>query len=339
MAEAYPEWRRLNEILAVINAQGIGALEAEEIVAFGKLYRRAAAELSFHRTHEADPARLAYLNDLVGRCYAHVYVAPRRPWPSVIRFFTTEYPRAIRRHLLWIMLAVIISLVPAGIGYWLTRHDRAIADQVLPAQLMEGLDYLAQRHHTPRDWMPLKKRPEMAGFLMTHNTGIAITAFAGGMTCGVVTIYIMITNGLMLGVVAAAVQADGFATARNFWAFVAPHGVFELTAIFISGGAGLLLAYAILNPGSLPRHVALREAGKEALKLMLGVAAMLVVAGCLEAFFSPVSSVQEGVKLGVAGGEFLLLWIYLLFAGRRRLPGDDAVETPFGRLMSPLPPV
>jgi uncharacterized membrane protein SpoIIM required for sporulation len=321
MVNAYPEWRRLEELLGAISCQGIEHLAADEILEFGKWYRRAAAELSFHRTHEADPEQLAYLNGLVGRCYPFVYTAPRRPRPQVRHFFAADFPRAFRRHGLFILLAFLLSIIPAALGFAIAWHDRAVADQVIAPQLMQGSDYVAQRHHTRQDWMPAQERAETSGFIITNNIHVSILAFAGGMTAGLLTIFEMIYNGLMLGVGAAVVLQDGPATALNFWSFVAPHGVFELTAIFISGGAGLLLAYALVNPGELPRRVALREAGKEALTLMLGVAAMLVIAGLFESFFSPLN-IPEEIKLTTASVEAVLLFGYLLLAGRKRVKSE-----------------
>lgn len=334
MARDYPEWERLQAILAVIGRQGCGALQAAELIEFGKLYRRAATELAFQRAHGADAARLAFLNDLVGRCYPHVYVAPHTPWPSVARFFTTDFPCAIRRHLGWILLATLAALIPAAIGFLLTWHDRTLADQILPAQLMEMLDPLAERHHTASEWASVMHSPEMMGRIITNNVQISIMAFGGGMTAGIFTLYLLIFNGLMLGVIGAAVALDGASTMLNFWAFVAPHGVFELTAIFISGGAGLLLAYAIINPGEVPRATALKRAGREALLLMLGVAAMLVLAGTVESWYSP-RNVPEADKLLVAALEATLLTAYFALAGRR---AATIAPSPSHQI-TPLPPV
>jgi uncharacterized membrane protein SpoIIM required for sporulation len=339
MAQTYPEWQRLSDLLEVIVAQGVERLEAEEIVEFGKLYRRAAAELSFHRTHEIDPEKLAFLNELVGRCYPYVYTAPRRPWPSVAAFYARDFPCALRRHFGWILLATLISLIPAAVSFALTLVNRAIADQVLPPQLMAGLEEQIRRHHAPQDWLGLLQgnAPWQASRIMTNNIGITITVFAGGMLLGIPTLFHLINTGVMLGVCAAAVALDGPSTAMGFWAFVAPHGVLELPAIFIAGGAGLLLAYAIINPGTQPRRVALRVAGAEALKLMLGVASMLVVAGCIEGFFSP-TLYREEIKYTVAICVALLFVSYFLFAGREK-QADATPATPFGDLVTPLPPV
>jgi len=334
MPSNYPEWNRLLEILSVVKTSGFKELGTEEIVEFGRLYRRAASELAFQRTHEADPQRLAFLNDLVGQCYAQVYVAPHRPWPSIPRFFTTDFPRAIRRNALLIIIAVLISLIPAAIGYAITLRDPVMANQLYP-EFMDGKEQIVARHHTPKDWMQLTERAPTACFIMTNNIKVSFMAFAGGMTLGIVTILLLISNGVMLGVIGAAVAQDGGRTALNFWAFVAPHGVLELTSIFIAGGAGLVLAYAIINPGELPRRIALRNAGKEALTLILGVAATLVVAGTIEAFFSPLN-IPEEFKLVFACVEAVFYFSYLLFAGRN---AQEEPETPFGKLMTPVPPV
>ncbi|HOF88627.1 MAG TPA: stage II sporulation protein M [Armatimonadota bacterium] len=338
MAQTYPEWKRLVDLLEIVSSQGFDRLEADEIIEFGKLYRRAAAELSFHRTHEADPLRVAFLNDLLGRCYPYVYTAPRTPWPSAARFFAADFPRAVRRHFGWILLATMLSLIPAAIGYWLTWTDRAIAYQVLPTRLLHGIAEQIDRHHASDDWLKAQDRPMAASFIMTNNIQVSIFGFAGGMTAGLVTIYLLITNGLMLGITAAGVAADGPSTAMSFWGFVAPHGILELPAIFIACGAGLLLGYALINPGTLPRRIALRRAGAEALKLMLGVAAMLVVAGLIEGFFSPMV-INEAIKFTVAMSLGILMVSYFLLAGRGPATDARTAQHPFGELMTPLPPV
>lgn len=316
MADIAAEWKRLQELLALIKSAGVERLDADEILEFGKLYRRAAAELAYQRTHEAEPHRIVFLNDLLGQCYPYVYVTPRHPWPSIARFFTTDFPRAVRTHACWILLAFTLSMLPALIAFAMTWHDRAIADQVLPAELTASMDSIAARHHVPKDWLPLLERTPAAALIMTNNIRVSILAFAGGMTGGVLTIFLMVYNGVMVGVIAAAVALDSPATAINFWGFVAPHGVLELTAIFIAGGAGLLMGYAIVNPGTLPRRIALRAAALEAVKLLLGVAATLIIAGLVEAFFSPLL-LPEWIKFVVAGGEGILFFGYLALAGRR----------------------
>lgn len=336
MAADYPEWQRLREILARIKAEGFDRLSAEEIIEFGKWYRRASVELSFQRSRDADAARIAFLNDLVGQCYAYVYTAPRRPWPSVLRFFTTDFPRTFRKHAVLMIIAALLFFVPGIISFAVTWHDKSLAAQVLPPEFFDAVDQVVERHHTPKDWMPAFTRVSSFSLIVTNNIRISFLVFAGGMTAGAVTIPLLVTNGILLGIVTAGVGMDGTRTALNCWAFIAPHGVIELSAIYISGGAGLLLAYALLIPGVYPRRVALVRAGKDAFILVMGVAAMLVVAAIVEAFFSPLN-IREDFKLSVAGVIGILLYSYLLLAGRKTK--EEKATAPRDRLMTPLPPV
>ena len=336
MAADYPEWQRLREILARITAEGFDRLTAEEIIEFGTWYRRAAVELSFQRSRGADAPRVAFLNDLVGQCYAYVYTAPRRPWPSVRRFLAADLPRTFRKCGVFMLLAALLLFVPAIVGFAITWHDKTLATQVLPPEFIDMIPQIVERHHTPKDWLPAFDRLPAFSLIATNNIRISILAFAGGMTAGIVTVPLLVTNGVMLGVVVAGVGLDGARTTVNCCAFLAPHGVLELSAIYIAGGAGLVLAYALLVPGVYPRRVALIRAGKDALILILGVALLLVVAGIVEAFFSPLN-IREWYKFVVAGVLLLLLYGYLLLAGRRTK--DEEEQAAPDKLMTPLPPV
>ena len=155
----------------------------------------------------------------------------------------------------------------------------------------------------------------MSSMIMQNNIRVAAVAFATGILAGIGTFLMLFYNGLMLGVVGALIAAHGGEVQMGFWSFVAPHGVIELTAIFIAGGAGLMLGWAVLNPGEYSRRDAVKLAGREATKLMIGVAAMLVVAGVIEGFFSP-SMTPDRVKLIVAAMIGTSEYYYLFMSGR-----------------------
>src|SRR5690606_34607252 len=122
--------------------------------------------------------------------------------------------------------------------------------------------------------------------ILTNNLAVSFAAFAMGMTAGVGTAWMMLFNGLLMGVVSVACVRAGLGV--SLWSFVAPHGALELPAIFIAGGAGLLLGRALVNPGTLPRRDALRLRGGAAVRLVLGVIPLLIIAGVIEGFVSPV---------------------------------------------------
>jgi uncharacterized membrane protein SpoIIM required for sporulation len=145
---------------------------------------------------------------------------------------------------------------------------------------------------------------------MTNNLGVAFTTFAAGITGGLGTIYMMVFNGLLIGVIGTACWLSGMSL--QLWSFVAPHGVLELPAIFIAGGAGLRLAYGLLFPGFLSRRESLARAGTESVKLLIGVVPILVIAGVIEAFVSP-TGLAVALKFGMAGALFALLAAYLFW--------------------------
>jgi uncharacterized membrane protein SpoIIM required for sporulation len=148
---------------------------------------------------------------------------------------------------------------------------------------------------------------------MTNNIQVAILAFAGGTLLGVFTLYLLAQNGLMLGIVAGASQALGFAP--NLWGFVAAHGVIELSVIFIAGGAGLQLGWSVIRPGLLTRRAALVLAARRAAQLLLGCIPLLMIAGTIEGFVSP-SDLPLAAKLAVSFTSGVLMYGYLLLAGR-----------------------
>ena len=131
---------------------------------------------------------------------------------------------------------------------------------------------------------------------MTNNLTVSFMAFAFGFTV-IGVVYMMIFNGLLIGVIGTACWFSGMSV--QLWSFVAPHGVLELPAIFIAGGAGLRLAYGLLFPGFLSRREALARAGTESVKLLLGVVPILVIAGVIEAFVSP-TGLAVALKFGMA---------------------------------------
>ncbi len=148
---------------------------------------------------------------------------------------------------------------------------------------------------------------------MTNNIKVSLLAFGGGFTFGAFTTYVLLYNGAMLG--EFAVKHSTKTAGLKFWSIILPHGIIELTAIMISGGAGLILGWALVAPKNLSRLNSLRKASREALPLMGGVVAMLVVAGCIEGYFSP-SNASATAKLIFAGFTAIVLIVYFGFAGR-----------------------
>jgi len=309
------QWQRLSEILDQIDRRGLKGLSSDELLEFGKLYRRAASELSFTRAHGLDPNLTNSLNQLVGRAYGHVYRAETKGFSAILDFFLTEFPATARALWPFIAVATGICLLAGLFAFLLTWANPPLATTLLPPEFQKAIEGIVERHRTPQDWMPFSMRPAESTGIMTNNIGVAFFAFAGGILLGLGTIYILVFNGLLLGAVAAAVAQAGVSV--NFWAFVAPHGVIELPAIFVSAGAGLVLGYTLISPGDYERKTALKLAARKAMVLVLGVVAMLVVAGTIEAFFSPTLT-PEPIKFMFASVVVLCLILYLFVMPLKR---------------------
>lgn len=144
---------------------------------------------------------------------------------------------------------------------------------------------------------------------MTNNIRVAIFAFAGGITFGILTVYLLVTNGIMLGSLAALYWHHGKTFA--FWAYIVPHGMIELTAIFISGGAGLLMGYKLFVPGNYSRIFQLKNQAKRSVQLLLGTIPLFVIAGIIEGFITP-AAIPLAVKYSVALITVIGLVLYML---------------------------
>jgi uncharacterized membrane protein SpoIIM required for sporulation len=227
---------------------------------------------------------------------------------AVVNFFTETYPAAFRRHLRHCALALLVFLIGGIVGAVLTYQNPDFKVEVLPPNIVETIDKHEMWTHSIVGIKPLA-----SSWIMTNNISVSFAAFASGITAGLGTIYIMALNGLQIGVIGVACWLSGMSL--QFWSFVAPHGVLELPATFIFGGAGLRIAEGLLFPGILPRRDSLARAGSEAVQLLLGTVPILIIAGLIEAFISP-TGLAVSLKFSFASALFVLLNLYLFGVGR-----------------------
>jgi uncharacterized membrane protein SpoIIM required for sporulation len=274
-----PGWDRLAAILARSGGgRGVRGLSREDLRALGPLYRRTAADLAYARLRGAEPALVAHLNDLVTRAHGLLY-AERGPGGSRLRrFVASGFPALVRARRAYILLAAALFLAGGLIGAGIVAANPDNLRILAPAQAQDPRYYA----RVEEQQMPENIKSAM---YMTHNTQVAIVAFAIGMLGGFPTLYVLFANGLPIGALAVSQARAGYAGA--FWAFIFPHGFVELTAIFIAGGAGMLVGKALVAPGELSRRDALVVAGRDAARLLVGVAGLLVVAGIIEGSLSP----------------------------------------------------
>jgi len=321
-------WHRFEELLERLDTVSLRRFTPAETAEFSRLFRELCHDLSLIRSRDWGRGLIAYLNDLVSRGHNAFYSAPPGNLAQLARFLAVGFPQLFRRNVGYFLAAALIFFGTLGISWAVVQHDPALARRIISPEKLKMYDEMysddgplaQQSSKSKKQTEDLKElgsfgqqRSLMAGFYINHNTGIALDTFGRGILFGIGTVYTLIANGVELGAIVGFLISAGHG--NMFLSFAVSHGSFELVAIAVAGGAGLMLGNALVHPGRRSRLESLRIRGLEAIQIACGAAAMLFVAALIEGFWSP-APIPAGVKY--AGGA--LLWVvvivYLSTAGR-----------------------
>jgi uncharacterized membrane protein SpoIIM required for sporulation len=305
-------WTELERLLERSQGNGLRDFNTSDIEALGHAYRQVVSDLAIAQRDFPNDQLTLWLNGLAARAHLRLYRAPPPSWQRLGRFFWTDFARRFRAAGRYLLASALLLFVPALIAYVGALLNPMLREALVPDRLravMEGGETWTQ--------IAPVLRPAVATVIFTHNIQVALLAFAGGVLFGLGTVYVLISNGLILGGVLGA--AHFYGVAPELWAFVSPHGFLELTCIVIAGAAGLMLGDALLRPGLRRRRDALARAARQALELVGGAAPVLVVAGIIEGLVSP-SDLPVGVRYVIGPLAGLVLWILLLRVGRSDTP-------------------
>jgi len=310
-------WRELETLVDQVEGTGLKSLSAAELNRLPVLYRGAVSSLSVARAISLDKGLLDYLTALAGRAYLCVYGAKRPVAEAVIDFFRWRFPDVVRRQALFVAVALGILLLGVLTGFHLTRADPEryysfVGDEMAqgrsPASSTEELREILYHGESG------SKLTLFASFLFTHNARIGLLCFALGFAAGLPVPFLLFSNGLTLGALAALYHARGLGF--EFWAWVLPHGVTELLAIVLCAAGGLAVGASLVFPGRHARLHNLALRGREAGLLAAGAVALFFCAALIEGFFRQM--VQNLPVRAAVAGLSLLLWTgYFLFVGRR----------------------
>jgi uncharacterized membrane protein SpoIIM required for sporulation len=300
-------WDELEDLLQRAGRRGVRSLAPDEVERLGQLYRALGSDLAYARDRY-DPALVEYLNRTIARAHAYVYAPTAQSgWSRIVRFYARDLPAEVRRSLLPIMLCTALTIASAVTAYVTVRTHPDDAYALLPAQAVPA--QIRKSLHDSNFAIASTDSPLVSASIITNNVRVAVFAFAGAVTLGAFTIYIIAMNGLMLGGLGALFTNAGFGS--DFWATIAPHGVIELTAIQIAGAAGLLIAQGVLAPGRMRRRDAIAAKSRRAAVLFAGVVSMLLVAGTIEGFISPL---RWPIDARLAFGFMTAVVLYSYFA-------------------------
>ena len=310
------DWQQFESLISNLRGRRQRTWGSQDISNLSRLYRSICYDLSLVQSREWGARLEQYLNDLVAQGHNALYRSPPMSLGVVWDFFAFEFPRVFRRRLGAFALALALFLIPLLASTVVGWQRPDLAEMIVAK---ESLDAARQNYseelYTDMDSKYAGQRSAMAGFYVKNNTGIAFQAYALGAFVGLGTCFILLSNGISIGMVTGYILSAGHPTTENFFSFVISHGSFELTAIVISGGGGFVLARGILFPGQRTRLDSLRHHGIESLKLALGAGAMLAIAAMLEGYFSPLP-IPAIIKYVVGSCLWLLVITYLSFAGR-----------------------
>lgn len=305
-------WDRLERMLDQSQNQGLKSLTRTELQELGLLYRQAAADLSTLREDASGRSYARTLNLLLSRAHNTIYTGQKSSAKGILHFYRSTYPQVFRRNLGLVSAACLLFIIGGVAGTLISVTHPAFMRQLLGPKMLETID----QHKMWTDSV-VSVKPLASSAIMTNNMSVSFAAFAFGITAGLGTIYMMVFNGIQIGAVGVACWFGGMSL--PLWSFVAPHGVLELPAIFIAGGAGLRIAQGLLFPGLLSRRDSVAHAGGEAVRLVLGVVPILIVAGTIEGFFSPSPAIPWQMKFVTAAAIAVIFFSYLSFAARGSL--------------------
>jgi uncharacterized membrane protein SpoIIM required for sporulation len=311
------EWQRLDE-LVTRSQSSIQRLSPAEVREMGRLYRAVSSDLALAQRDFPGHRVTLFLNQLVGRAHAIIYRGRPMVRSQARRFFTHDFPRTFRELGPFILVAACFFVIPALLAGLIIFFDPQAAEWLLPGELQSILSGLEDQ--TLWTDIPVNERPYTSTFIMQNNIQVSIIAFAGGVLAGIPTAWILMFNGLILGGLTGLTANYGLAF--GLWTFVIGHGVIELSVIFMAGGAGLSLGWAVFRPGLLSRRDALMLAARKTIILILGGVLLLVIAGLIEGFISPAEGLPWPVKWLVGISSGIALYSYLMLAGR-----DDKDES------------
>ncbi|MGK7929967.1 MAG: stage II sporulation protein M [Microcystaceae cyanobacterium] len=305
IARREPHWKRLRTLLDRVEKQGLTPLTSDEIHELASLYRSVSADLARAQTHDLGHVLIKDLQQLTSRSYSQIYMGSRRQeWQGMIEFYQWRLPTVMQQTWPYIATATAIFGLGALIAWWYAWTDPSFVSLIAPPELISMV------RDEQKLWMGsiLGVEPVASSNIMINNIRVSFNAVAGGITAGILTIYIMFFNGIHIGGIATLVGQNKLA--YPFWAFVFPHGSLELPAIFLAGGAGLLIAKALLFPRPYRRIDAFKIYGFQAAQLIFGIIPMLIIAGIIEGFYSPSPLIPAPIKYLTGIILFTLLILY-----------------------------
>lgn len=313
------DWQALATLIEQLEARK-GVLTAEQLSTFAPLYRQICHFHALAKDRQYSSYLVDKLGDLVVRGHQQLYRRKQPLAQQFLQFVVTDFPRLVRQEQGYFWIATALLYLP-GLLFFLAIlwQPDLVYTMMAPEQVDNFEEMYDPANRTLGSARESATNWQMFGFYISNNIGVSFRTFASGLLYGVGSIFFLVFNGLLFGAVAGHLTNVEYT--ETFFTFVVGHGSFELTAIVISGAAGLKLGYNLLNPGNRTRLEALMQAGRVAIRLVYGVIIMLVIAAFIEAFWSSNNVLVAWQKYLVGAALWAIVIAYLCLSGRQ--PGSD----------------
>ncbi|UCM88386.1 stage II sporulation protein M [Streptomyces marincola] len=301
------EWERLEALLKRRRARLTGA-EADELVV---LYQRAATHLSVLQSSAPDPALTARLTTLVARARSAVVGSRRSTWRDALAFFTSGFPAACyRTRHWWVPTALVFTGLVAALGWWIADNPQVQASIAAPEELRE----MTRPGGAYESYYSSSPAAAFSAQVWTNNAQVAGLSLALGALLGIPVLWVLLQNAVNVavgvGLMAASDRLD------VFLGLILPHGLLELTAVFVAAGVGLRLGWKVIDPGPRTRLAALAQEGRAAIGMAIGLAVVLLLSGAIEGFVTP-SGLPTWARIAIGVVAELAFLAYVFIVGKR----------------------
>ncbi|MCW2548780.1 MAG: rane protein-like protein, partial [Mycobacterium sp.] len=301
------EWQRLEALLKKArHPRHMAAGEVDELV---ELYQRTATHLSVLQAGAPDPVTVAKLSVLVARARNVVVGSRQAAWKDVARFLRVDFPAILyRTRWWWTAVAAAFLLVSFGWAAFLTTHPAALNALVPPENVSQIVN------HEFADYYSSAPAQDFAAHVFTNNALIAAGCVVSGVLLGLPVFFLIYQNAVSVGVVGALMVSNG--KADVFFGLILPHGLLELTSVFVAGGLGLKLGWSIVDPGARTRGQAFAEEGRSLVSGAMGLTLMLFISGLIEGFVTP-SGLPTWARIGIGATAETCFLLVVFVLGRR----------------------
>lgn len=296
------EWERLRELSG---SRRLSGAEADELL---DLYQRSATHLSIIRSGAPDPAVVQYLSSLLVRARNKASGTRTGSWQQLTGFFVRDFPVVLyRARWWWIWTTVACAVVGVAVGWYVQANPAVQSALLSPEETRQLVDHDFENYYSEN------AAQDFAFRVWTNNAWIAALCIGLGVI-GVPVIYLLFMNCVNVGISGGILIAHG--KAGLFFGLITPHGLLELTAVFVAAGIGLRTFWSWVEPGARSRADSLAQAARSSMTVALGLVVVLLISGVIEAFVTP-SPLPTWARIAIGVMAWLGFLAYVFTFGRR----------------------